>query len=98
MNAHGSIPRPLENVTIKNRFSCFCTLPPTRLLISHSMSPMAWVLGRRKAGQHECYARQHRACAVQALWEVEGDGSHASRLSGLRENAVLATVVAGAPC
>jgi hypothetical protein len=38
------------------------------------MLPLAWVLGLREATTHACCVRQHRACAVQALSGVEGDG------------------------
>src|SRR5262245_24627565 len=38
-----------------------------QVLINHFMSPLASILGLRGAGQHRCCARQHRACAVQAL-------------------------------
>ena len=73
------------------------------------MSTMASVLGHRKATQHGCRTRQHRACAVQALCGVAGMyGSMAARsrpggpaarpwrgsLEGLR-GAVLAPSVAG---
>jgi len=47
--------------------------PVTRvLLIRRYMSPMALLLGLRRAGQHGCCVSQHTACAVQALSGVVG--------------------------
>ena len=56
-----------------------------QLPITLYMLPLASILGSRAASEHRCHVRQHRACAVQALWGVEG-------------GAVLAAAVAGAPC
>jgi hypothetical protein len=53
-------------------------LPPRHalLLIRPAMSPVAWVLGLRRARQQTCCGREQQGCAVQALWGVEGAGAH----------------------